>query len=66
MGSGLPRIKRTRTYSPEQLALAVEAVNSKQCTIRAAQEMFGVPRSTIFGVIYRMKKKLGLIGQPKQ
>lgn len=56
MGRGR-EARRRKTYAPEQLAMAVEAVNSGLCTIRHAQKTFGVPRSTIFGVIYRMKKQ---------
>lgn len=63
---GVRRIKRNKTYTPEQLAWAVEAVRSGQCTIRHAQNTFGVPRSTIFGTLYRMKKQLTSLYQNQQ
>jgi hypothetical protein len=65
-GLGIRRIKRNKTYTPEQLAWAVEAVKSGRCTIRHAQNTFGVPRSTIFGVLYRMKKQLASSYQNQQ
>lgn len=44
----------------------MEAVKSGRCTIRHAQNTFGVPRSTIFGVLYRMKKQLATSYQNQQ
>ena len=36
-----------RTWTPETMALAIEAVNEKRLTIRKASEIFKIPKSTL-------------------